>query len=118
MVYPTGYNVLMKRLLPLLLLALPLAAPAAEWHYDGEMTASTARDTAETPTGGTVTGTASLGRDVPINNMTMSGVRNNFGEPERILDAVGEPPITRWQYPGYIVYFEHDLVITTVGGHL
>jgi hypothetical protein len=27
---------------------------------------------------------------------------------------VGDPPITRWEYPGFVVYFEHHLVVHTV----
>jgi len=48
----------------------------------------------------------------------MDKVRASFGEPDKIVSAVGDPPITRWQYPEYVVYFEYDRVITSVGGHL
>ncbi len=34
--------------------------------------------------------------------------------PASACPAVGEPPITRWKYPGFEVYFEHQLVIHTV----
>jgi hypothetical protein len=27
---------------------------------------------------------------------------------------VGKPPISRWEYPGFIVYFESDHVIHSV----
>ena len=51
---------------------------------------------------------------VPRNYMTMATVTEMFGEPENQAPAVGQPPITRWYYPGYTVYFEYDRVITPV----
>ena len=30
------------------------------------------------------------------------------------VPAVGKPPISRWEYPGFVVYFEHDHVIHSV----
>ena len=50
----------------------------------------------------------------PARGMTMSRVESAFGAPSNRLSAVGQPPITRWQYPGFIVYFEHQHVIHTV----
>ncbi len=50
----------------------------------------------------------------PDRGLTMGQVERQFGEPEARTGAVGEPPITRWSYPGYTVYFEHDRVIHTV----
>jgi hypothetical protein len=50
----------------------------------------------------------------PGHLMTMDEVRDRFGAPDRTLEAVGDPPITRWIYAGYTVYFEHDLVLTSV----
>ena len=50
----------------------------------------------------------------PRHGMTMERVRGRFGEPEKVLGPVGEPPITRWVYPEYTVYFENDLVLHTV----
>ncbi len=51
---------------------------------------------------------------MPTNPMTMDKVRGEYGSPELERPAVGEPPITRWEYDGYTVYFEHQLVITSV----
>lgn len=51
---------------------------------------------------------------VPGNNMTMAAVSTRFGDPENEAPAVGKPPIRRWYYPGYTVYFEHDRVIISV----
>lgn len=45
---------------------------------------------------------------------TMAQVRARFGNPESKDPAVGNPPITTWHYPNFIVYFEVDQVIDTV----
>ena len=60
-----------------------------------------------------------VGSERPTRGMTMSQVRARFGEPSAELGTVGgasaaQPPITRWQYDGYIVYFEHDHVVYSV----
>ena len=56
------------------------------------------------------------GSDVPTprkaSNMTQ--VRQQYGEPASQHAAVGEPPITRWDYAGFSVFFEHDLVLHSV----
>ena len=57
---------------------------------------------------------APAGLERPRHGMTMDQVRERFGEPEKVLGPVGEPPITRWVYPEYTVYFENDLVLHTV----
>jgi hypothetical protein len=46
--------------------------------------------------------------------MRMSSVETRFGAPQNRRPAVGEPPITRWDYPGFAVFFEHDRVIHAV----
>jgi hypothetical protein len=50
----------------------------------------------------------------PTRGMSMSGVEQRFGAPETRSAAVGQPPITRWDYPGFSVYFERDRVLHTV----
>jgi hypothetical protein len=50
----------------------------------------------------------------PGPGMSMDKVEAKFGAPERRVPAIGAPPITRWEYPGFVVYFEHQLVIHTV----
>ncbi len=57
---------------------------------------------------------AKAGFDVPQKSSTMNQVRAKYGDPVNEHGAVGEPPITRWDYPEFIVYFEHQHVITTV----
>lgn len=51
---------------------------------------------------------------VPGNGMTMDQVMQRFGEPKERVGAVGDPPISRWVYDSYTVYFEHDLVLHSV----
>jgi hypothetical protein len=53
--------------------------------------------------------------DRPARGMSMDKVEATYGAPSRRVPAVGEPPITRWEYPGFVVYFEHNLVIHSVG---
>jgi hypothetical protein len=50
----------------------------------------------------------------PNSGASMAQVTAQFGEPAERRDAIGEPPITRWVYPTYTVYFEHDRVIEVV----
>jgi hypothetical protein len=50
----------------------------------------------------------------PARGMTMARVESAFGAPSNRAAAVGQPPITRWEYPGFVVYFEHSHVIHTV----
>ncbi len=50
----------------------------------------------------------------PSRGMTMEQVAAKFGEPATKVPAVGTPPISRWEYPGFIVYFEHEHVIHAV----
>lgn len=50
----------------------------------------------------------------PSRGMTMDKVEARFGAPASRVAPVGDPPITRWEYPGFVVYFEHQHVIHTV----
>lgn len=50
----------------------------------------------------------------PDRGMTMNAVEAKFGQPATRHNAVGQPPITRWDYPGFSVYFEHQFVIHAV----
>ncbi len=52
--------------------------------------------------------------NTPSRGMSMSQVANKFGEPVTKVPAVGQPPISRWEYPGFVVYFEHEHVIHSV----
>jgi hypothetical protein len=50
----------------------------------------------------------------PTRGMTMNQVAAKFGAPVTKVPAVGKPPISRWEYPGFVVYFESDYVIHSV----
>ncbi|MCK4950864.1 MAG: hypothetical protein KAS48_03535 [Gammaproteobacteria bacterium] len=50
----------------------------------------------------------------PTAGMSMEQVLQQFGEPQKMKGAVGDPPITRWIYASFIVYFEHKYVIHSV----
>ena len=80
----------------LLLLALGAAAPAL----------------AETLSTNTGTPAASAGH--PNRGSTMATVQSRFGEPTQRHATVGNPPITRWDYPQFSVYFENDRVLHSV----
>ena len=51
---------------------------------------------------------------LPTNGMDKDQVRNRFGAPAQRHSPVGDPPITRWDYEQWSVYFEYDLVLFTV----
>lgn len=48
---------------------------------------------------------------LPGRGMSMTEVLEKFGEPQSKDPEVGEPPITRWNYPNYVVVFEYQYVI-------
>jgi hypothetical protein len=53
-------------------------------------------------------------RGFPVRGMSSSAVIEQYGEPGSRTTAVGDPPISMWQYEAFNVYFEYKLVITTV----
>ncbi len=59
-------------------------------------------------------GVESAQEAVPQRGISMTEVQRRFGEPREKQAPVGEPPITRWVYEEYTVYFEHQYVIHTV----
>ena len=56
-------------------------------------------------------------RDLPDNGLSSAEVEERYGAPIRRGRPVGDPPITRWTYDDYSVYFEYDLVIDSVLHH-
>jgi len=50
----------------------------------------------------------------PTRGMSQASVESSFGAPQSSRQAVGDPPITRWEYPGFVVFFEFDKVIHSV----
>lgn len=57
---------------------------------------------------------ATRSENQPMHGMTMADVTRLFGPPEKKIAAVGDPPIARWVYPHYVVYFEHNIVLHSV----
>lgn len=59
----------------------------------------------------------------PTRGSSMDQVLASFGEPQARAAPVGgdkpqHPPITRWVYDSFTVYFEHDKVINSVVNRL
>ena len=50
----------------------------------------------------------------PSRGTTQAQVEANYGEPSSVDSAVGDPPITRWEYAEFVVFFEYDRVIHSV----
>ena len=58
------------------------------------------------------------GVETPQRGSTMTAVEAKFGAPANKSSPVGNPPITKWFYPNFVVVFEHDKVLhaVVVGG--
>ncbi len=80
----------------LLLLALGMAGPALAETLNTE------------------TGDPAQAAERPNRGNTMATVQSRFGEPTNRHATVGNPPITRWDYPQFAVYFENDRVLHAV----
>jgi hypothetical protein len=50
----------------------------------------------------------------PTRGLSKAEVEARFGTPSETVAAIGDPPISRWEYPGFVVYFEYELVIHAV----
>ena len=46
----------------------------------------------------------------PTRGLSMDSVEARWGAPVSRSAAVGKPPITRWEYPSFFVYFEYQHV--------
>ncbi len=51
---------------------------------------------------------------LPRAGAAMVDVEAQYGAPTEKRDAVGQPPIARWIYPAFTVYFEYDKVVNAV----
>jgi hypothetical protein len=58
------------------------------------------------------------GVETPTRGSSMSAVESKFGAPANKSGPVGNPPITKWFYPNFVVVFENDKVLhaVVVGG--
>ncbi|MGI9236680.1 MAG: hypothetical protein ACR2QZ_04750 [Woeseiaceae bacterium] len=50
----------------------------------------------------------------PTKGMTQTSVESKYGSPVTVKAPVGDPPITRWEYQDFVVFFEYDRVIHAV----
>ncbi len=53
----------------------------------------------------------------PRAGTSMALVRSRLGDPVSQMPAIGWPPISRWTYNDFVVYFEHEHVVHTVVSH-
>ncbi len=60
---------------------------------------------------------AQAAEPVPQRGLSMDKVLKQYGEPQQRLQTVGKPPITRWIYPDFTVYFEHKRTLHSVRHH-
>lgn len=52
--------------------------------------------------------------ELPARGASMAKVEERFGAPKARHAAVGQPPITRWDYENFSVYFEYQHVVHAV----
>lgn len=58
-----------------------------------------------------------------VHGLTMAQVVKRFGQPQKKMAAVPrhggkyQPPIIRWDYPGFTVYFERHIALHLVRDH-
>lgn len=63
---------------------------------------------------GSVLGSSVNTDDLPRRGINMEAVIKQYGEPNHRDPAIGDPPITRWDYDDFSVFFEHRLVLHSV----
>lgn len=54
---------------------------------------------------------------LPQRGMSAQKLIERHGQASQRHEAVGEPPIRRWDYAGFSVYLEHDHVVHSVRQH-
>jgi hypothetical protein len=50
----------------------------------------------------------------PERGLTKASVEASWGAPRQKSAAVGDPPISSWDYEPFVVFFEYDRVLHTV----
>jgi|GEM_PF-2137029 len=101
-------------------IALPVGAQSADYG-DGARDALTTGTVLDMPQErpashgtGTSPARASMPVSTPPRGMRMSRVLAGYGAPLTRHGPVGQPPITRWDYADYRLYFEYDHVLHAV----
>jgi hypothetical protein len=69
---------------------------------------------ANAQTGQSATISAGTDGSRPTRGTTQAQVEAKFGSPVSKKGAVGDPPISSWEYQNFTVYFEYDRVIHAV----
>jgi len=54
---------------------------------------------------------------LPQTGIKAERVRKRWGSPESTRGPVGQPPISQWHYPAFVVYLESERVIHSVIKH-
>lgn len=62
-------------------------------------------------------GSAVEAEGLPARGDSAESVLARHGEPSTRTQPVGEPPISRWDYPGFSVFFERGQVLHSVVPH-
>lgn len=91
---------------PVYLMALSLVASLA--------LSATGTAAADTLLVNEVTTAQATAADRPARGASMAGVESRFGSPTSRSAPVGQPPITRWDYPDFVVFFEYNHVVHAV----
>ncbi len=100
--------------------ALAAATATQPAAAQATVTSAPAASTAPATASAALPAPANSGPSLPSRGMSMANVEHIFGAPQQKLPAVPDPgtkrhpPITRWIYPGYVVYFEYNYVVHTV----
>ncbi len=55
--------------------------------------------------------------NLPLFGDSQQQVLSLYGEPVKRHPSIGQPPITRWDYAEFSVYFEYKTVINSVKHH-
>lgn len=92
-----------RKLLPLSLTCLL----AASFHIQ-----SAVADELRIPVGEQANTQAKI--DMPTHGMNKERVRSLFGDPIEEVTPKGQPPISRWKYQEFTVYFDSNTVIHSV----
>jgi hypothetical protein len=50
----------------------------------------------------------------PASGSSQESVEAAYGSPNAKSSAIGDPPISSWEYDGFVVFFEYDRVIHSV----
>ena len=91
-----------SRLTATIMFALVLAAGPVAWSAESAQNKAPAE----------ANGSSNAPR--PHRGMTMKQVEQRYGTPLKKMEPIGKPPITRWFYKDFTVYFETKYVIHAV----